>query len=87
MGITEFYDFDRRKWIKVIHETGDKMQATFRIENPDKLEATMRICMTFKEWKELKEQLKDEFPSWKLSDAISDLIDQGERVFYTNNDS
>lgn len=35
------------------------MKARFMIENPDEVEATLKITMTVKEWTELRDQLSE----------------------------
>jgi len=61
------------------------MNANFRIENPDKLDASMSITMSVKEWKELANQIKCLNQEWPVSDLflkITDLISKCETVFY-----
>jgi len=52
------------------------------IENPDKVEATMKITMSIKDWTELRDQLAKAYPSWKLSSMITNLLGQARKVFY-----
>jgi hypothetical protein len=56
------------------------------IENPDSLEATMKITMTLKEWTELRDQLSEVWPSSILSQHITNLLSQGRKVFYSKVD-
>ena len=58
------------------------MEARFMIENPDKVEATMKITMSIKDWTELRDQLAKAYPSWKLSSMITNLLGQARKVFY-----
>ncbi len=57
------------------------MRTKFYLDNPDDMQATMEITMSVKEWKELKEELSDKYPSWQLSSSIMSLICQAEKVF------
>lgn len=57
------------------------MKAKFRIENPDDVEATITITMKIGEWKEIKDQLARQHPSWKLASAITQTIRSAEKVF------
>jgi hypothetical protein len=59
------------------------LTATFRLSEPDKMSATMQITMTVKEWKELRALISDEYPGWQLNGAITDLIHQAEKVFFS----
>lgn len=58
------------------------MKTRLVIENPDQIEATIKITMTLKEWAEMRDQLSGKHPSWQLSAAINDVLSQGRRVFY-----
>lgn len=44
-----------------------------QMENPEEVEFTLTITMKMKEWDELKEQLKDKYPGWKISGAITTM--------------
>ncbi len=57
------------------------MKAKFRFNNPDELEATMEITMNVSEWKRLKKQLQTGYPGWRLSSAISCLVENATNVF------
>ena len=58
------------------------MKARFMIEEPEKIEATMKITMTVKEWEELRDQLVQKWPSARLSSAITGLLIDARRVVY-----
>jgi hypothetical protein len=58
------------------------MKARFMIEEPDKIEATMKITMTVKEWTELREQLSRNWPSCRLSAAITSVLIEARKVYY-----
>lgn len=58
------------------------MKARLMIENPDEVEATIKLTMSLKQWDELRSQLDNKFPSLRLSMVITDLLSQGRRVFY-----
>ncbi len=52
------------------------MKARMTVINPDKIEATLSITMTIKDWKELRETMSNKYPAWHLRSAITDLIDK-----------
>lgn len=60
------------------------MKARFMIEEPAKIEATMKITMSVKNWEELRDQLEMKWPSSELSGKITDLLVQARKVFYTS---
>ena len=62
------------------------MQMRFVIEKPDEAEATMKITMTVREWRELGDQLKNEYPSWRLGSAINRLVSHARKVYYAENE-
>lgn len=62
------------------------MEFRYMAESPDELNFTMKITMKAKEWNELLDQLNNSYPSWKLSSAITDLLSQARKVFWTEND-
>jgi hypothetical protein len=60
------------------------MRATFQIRNPDDIEAAVTITMTIKQWRVLRGQLSQDWPSWKFGSVISDTIRQAEQSFYAS---
>jgi hypothetical protein len=58
------------------------VKARFMIENPDDIQATMKITMSIKEWTELRDQLDSTWPSWRLSSAITHVISEARKVYY-----
>jgi hypothetical protein len=58
------------------------MRSRFMIENPDEVVCTMKLTMTVKQWTELRDQLSNAHPSWKLTSEINSLISQARNVFY-----
>ncbi|KKM15946.1 hypothetical protein LCGC14_1690850 [marine sediment metagenome] len=58
------------------------MKVWFMIENPDEIEATIKLTMTIKKWTELQDQLRDTYPSWELSSKISEVVNAARKVFY-----
>lgn len=53
----------------------------YELAKPDELEAVLTIRMKVGEFKELKEQLSEKHPSWKLTSAIRELISKAEQTF------
>ena len=60
------------------------MKARFMIEEPDKIEATMKITMTVKEWTELRDQLTNKWPSCNLGNAITTVLIEARKVYYAD---
>jgi hypothetical protein len=58
------------------------MKAILRINDPDSIEFTLTVTMPLREWKRLREQLKHEYPAFKLSDAISEMVKQAS-IYYS----
>jgi len=58
------------------------MKARYMIENPQSIEATIKLTMTVKEWEELRDQLATKWPSARLSVAITNLLCDARRVIY-----
>lgn len=57
------------------------MKTTMRVERPDEIEASITITMKVKDWRELQRQLAKDWPSWRLSSQITDLVLQVQRVY------
>jgi hypothetical protein len=58
------------------------MKARFMLENPEAMEATVKITMTVKEWEDLRDQLVQKWPSSRLSNAITSMLVDARRVVY-----
>lgn len=59
------------------------MKVQFAVADPDDTEATLSITMRLKDWKGLRKQLASQYPSWKLSQAITDVIHHAQQHFYS----
>ena len=62
------------------------MRSRFMIEDPGKVEATMKITMTLDAWELLRSQLGGKFPGWRLSRHITELLAQGRKVFHVEHE-
>ena len=60
------------------------MKTSFQIERPDEIEATITVTMKLKDWRELNRQMTRAWPSWKLSEAIDDVVQQATARFTPN---
>lgn len=64
----------------------------FKAENPQEIEFTFSHKMKLKEWIALRKQLGTDnagyvqWPASELSSAITDMVDQAERVFYPSSE-
>jgi hypothetical protein len=63
------------------------MNVKFQVEKPDDVVATLTITMTLRQWKELRDQLNQSWPSWKLAAAITDVLYQTTKPFYEQNEA
>lgn len=58
------------------------MKASYWLQSPEKIEATLTVTMTIEEWRALQKQLPDSvWPAWKFSNEISELISHANRHF------
>ncbi len=57
------------------------MRATFQIESPGDVEMVLTVKMKLSDWIALQKQLPREYPSWKLSSAISEMAMHANQVF------
>ena len=60
----------------------------FHLTAPDIADATLSIKMSLGEWKQVRESLSkaNKWPETRLASIITDLIIQGEKVFYANDE-
>ena len=64
------------------------MKSTFMIEEPKKIDATMKTTMTIEAWENLRNQLREvgnvysTFPTNVFIAQINDLLLQARKVFY-----
>lgn len=58
------------------------MEGRFNVENPNSVVFTLKITATAKEWEELRDQLAQKYPSWRLSEMITNLLAQARKTFY-----
>jgi hypothetical protein len=64
------------------------MKATYKITDPDSVEATLTITMTIGAWKKLREQIGKgsesmSYPNFRVRDLIHDLIQGAQKEFET----
>lgn len=60
------------------------MQARFMMEQPAKIQATMKLTASLEEWEALRDQLENKWPSSDLTYRINDLLAQARKVFYSS---
>ena len=59
------------------------MKARFMIEDPDKIEATMKVTMRLEDWVKLRDALPSGgYPFVNLGNAITEVITDARRVYY-----
>lgn len=63
------------------------VKTRFFLTDPKSANGTLTLTMTLSEWDELRKQLQDVYPSWKLSGAIAGLILQAQEHFSAHTDS
>ena len=60
------------------------MRARFMIENPETIEASMKITMTIGQWVLLRDILTEKHIHHYLSSAITDIVIDARRIYYPN---
>lgn len=60
--------------------------AQMKLTVPEKIEATLTVRMTIKEWKEFRAGLRDKYPDWDLARAIDDAITVAEKTVWSSGD-
>ena len=63
------------------------MKARFLIEEPEKVEFTLKLTMTAKEWEQLRDQLQEKWPSARLSRAITSILTNVRATHYPEQDA
>lgn len=63
------------------------MNAEFKINNPDKVEFSLKLTMPLSDWKKFKEQLNtshypQSYPTWTVLIQINDMISQANTKFF-----
>lgn len=57
------------------------------VEEPGKVEYTMKITMSAKDWEELRDQLAQKWPSSELSNAVTDILSNVRKIHYSEQDA
>jgi len=57
------------------------MKTHMKATDPNKMEFTLEITMTLKDWRELDDQLSTAYPSWELASRITDMVQQATQHF------
>lgn len=57
------------------------MRARIELQNPDAAIATVTISAPIGEWRKVREQLINEYPSWCLSSLLREVITKAEAHF------
>ena len=60
---------------------GEVFEARAELTNPGDTNVTLTITMPLRRWKELHDQLSSAFPSWKLSEYISQVTNKATTHF------
>lgn len=64
------------------------ISAKFRLDDADKMRATMTISMTVGQWREIMGALSsDRYEEWPLRAAIRDLIMEADKTFSYRSDA
>ena len=58
------------------------MKTRLKCENPEKIEYTLTITASTKEFEELRDQLVSKWPSFHLSEAVTDLLSQARKIYW-----
>lgn len=57
-------------------------RGTFRLDDVDKVTATLTITMTVGEWRDVRGSLTSQHPQWKVGNLIDDMVRAAERQFF-----
>jgi hypothetical protein len=60
------------------------MKAKFEATDPEEMEFTMTVTMTLHEWQQLRVQCKNDYPGFRLSSVISDMVVQANQAYWPN---
>lgn len=58
------------------------IKARMMVEEPEKMEMTLKLTMNMKEWDDLRNQLNTAYPSWKLSMAITEMLVNARKIYF-----
>ena len=63
------------------------MKASYRLTNPEEVEATLELTMPIRDWLKLREQIAEgsgfsSYPGWKLKEHIDGLVKQAQHHFF-----
>ena len=56
--------------------------SAMKVVDPDSVKLTVTLTASLTEWKELKAELPTNFPTFKLREAIGDMVAQAGKHFY-----
>ena len=59
--------------------------AAFRVMDPEKIEFEMTVSMSLGNWKLIRKELSESWPSAELGCLIQDMLWQAEKKFYPKN--
>ena len=62
------------------------MKALMHIESPEGVQVTLNVTMTLKQWRELKAQLDESYPSWAFGSLIAQAINKVTEVHCAKHD-
>ena len=63
------------------------MKASFTLDNPDSMSATVTIQMTVAEWVKISNALDaGKHPEWKLRAIINDVVNAARKSFYSSHE-
>ena len=54
------------------------VRGRFFVKEPMNVEMCLTITMKLKDWKELKDQLQECWPSWSLSSLITSMVNKAD---------
>jgi hypothetical protein len=63
------------------------IRSTFKLAAPKDAECTLAITMTLGEWESLRSQLPNSYPSWRVVNVITDLIQKARAQFQSTGET
>lgn len=57
------------------------MKTVLYTTKPDEIEFTLKVTMTLKHWKELRDAIDDKWPGWDFKRQITEMIWAADKTF------
>lgn len=58
------------------------IRARMKVEKPEELVMTLTLTMSMKEWEDLRGQLGQGYPTWRLTSAINNMLSAARKIYF-----